>query len=643
MSNLIELNNEFISEPFKILFYKALQSCEIQTLLERIDFLDNLVNGLEKVENRTTNQTSSNHWMRIASGFSTVATIGAYTMIPFPFNVILAGAATITGGTAFAESIRIDKKLNPISEEIELHTLALKSTEMINWACLWQYCHNTEPTKPDELFRALLFKASRGSVSGDKLIRFDSNPPFMAAIKTLASKQGRNYEHVAQFVKAIKEEFTTQLEVPQIQTVPQLPPAIGPVTQLTAIDVPATSMVANQPIAVTVPVNWEDRPAPKAEDLLAPIKLIVHRNNSFYVVGSKGAGKGMLTANLLRWKLDQYPNAIALVLDPKGDEKEAGYWNHPNIRRHAFKGMLLTAEDLAEEVTAFLEEARHLISQADIVNGKRLFIVFDEFLFLKTNLDKDLFNEVARLCSNCISTGDSAGIHTISITQSFNSGDSVGNDEILKNMTLVGVFREDEFARCKKIVSFGKVNRDSFTSAEFNSLSAKSPVGRVMTIGGEFFPTPELVNYSGFDRDKGVMVGSPAPVVDYEPPQFSPSIGDQLAEQVKFQAQSVAVMERPAPTQEPRQVQSIFQELAESYEGDPDLPLMNDFILWLEKKQGSCFTQRQIIQVWGNQKAPGATEKRGITSKEAISPYINEAIDLELINETESGYQVVSK
>jgi hypothetical protein len=246
---------------------------------------------------------------------------------------------------------------------------------------------------------------------------------------------------------------------------------------------------------------------PPQQDYTAQLWDVVDRNNSFFVVGSKGAGKGMLVANLLRRKLEQYPNATALVFDPKGDSKEDGYWSHDRIIRKSFRGTMSNSAKWAEESESFLATAIHMMGQCDIRKGKRLFIVFDELLACKTNMSKECFAAVVSLCSNAISMGDSEGIHAIAITQSMNAGDAFGSEEITKNMCLMAVLRQDEFSRAKKLVKFGKVNVDVLSEVEFGAMRAKSPVDRVMVAGGVFMPTPRLHNYSTYDRDSEQSIG----------------------------------------------------------------------------------------------------------------------------------------
>jgi hypothetical protein len=312
--------------------------------------------------------------------------------------------------------------------------------------------------------------------------------------------------------------------MPQLPGEPRYQPSAQ--TQLGAIDVPASPVQAQA-------TNWQDTSTQNEINHADHLKAVIDRNNSFYIGGSKGSGKGMFAANLLRWKLDQYPNAIAFVLDPKDDVKEAGYWEHPRIKRFAFKGIALNKAAYAVKVAEFLAEARNLVSQADVTRGMRLFLVFDELLTLKTKLDKPIFDELSSFGAEAISTGDSAGIHVIAITQSFNAGDSFGSDEVLKNFTQVGLFREDEYMRAKKQVNQNRTNA-SLEQAEFNQLAKQSPVKRVMQIAGNFIPTPKLENYSAYDRDSGELIK--------ELPLGSiPSEGDLLAEQVKNEMARMAV------------------------------------------------------------------------------------------------------
>ena len=369
-------------------------------------------------------------------------------------------------------------------------------------------------------------------------------------------KQKCEAESLARAIVAETENFTFdtlyQSTEPKAESLPAVTDSspvatsspIGTATKFGAVEVPSS------------PAAQSDWQTPDNQSAVTPIVLsklreVCDRNNSFYVAGSKGSGKGIFASNLLRWKLDQYPNAIALVLDPKGDVKESGYWRHERIRHFAFKGIALSSEDYAEKVIEFLSEARNLVSQADVTRGMRLFLVLDELLTIKESVSNALFAEFRRFGVSAISTGDSEGIHLIAITQSFNAGDSFGSDELLKNFTQVGLFREDEYTRAKKLIQFGRSNGE-LAESEFKAMIAQSSVGRVMAIAGEFIPTPKAENHSAFDRDSGKTI-------QQMPLGSNPTEGDILANELNRKIQTMSVS-APADSQESVKVDGEDEE-----------------------------------------------------------------------------------
>jgi hypothetical protein len=252
-----------------------------------------------------------------------------------------------------------------------------------------------------------------------------------------------------------------------------------------------------------------------AENWLNRVWQVIDRNKNFFVGGNPGSGKGVMVSNLIRRKLDQYPGSIAVWIDPKGSTREDGNFADPRITRLAIKGVGMSRSEYAIEVAEMLEQAREFIHQCDIENGKRVWIVFDEVMNIKQKLDKKQFADVQDLLVDCVSMGDDSGLHVIAITQSFNAGDTVGSDELLKNLALIACLKEDDYPRAKKLVQFGKTNHDDFSNEEYSKLVRKSPRDRVICIGGTFIPAPEMPILCGWDRDKGAKVSTPSqsPVV----------------------------------------------------------------------------------------------------------------------------------
>jgi len=369
-------------------------------------------------------------------------------------------------------------------------------------------------------------------------------------------KQKCEAESLARAIVAETENFTFDTLYQSTEPKPESLPAVADSGPVATPSPTGTATKLGAALVPSSPAAQSDWQIPNNQSTVTPIVLsklreVCDRNNSFYVAGSKGSGKGMFASNLLRWKLDQYPNAIALVLDPKGDVKESGYWRHDRIRHFAFKGIALSSEQYAEKIIEFLSEARNLVSQADVTRGMRLFLVLDELLTIKESVSNALFAEFRRFGVSAISTGDSEGIHLIAITQSFNAGDSFGSDELLKNFTQVGLFREDEYTRAKKLIQFGRSNGE-LAESEFKALIAQSSVGRVMAIAGEFIPTPKAENHSAFDRDSGKTI-------QQMPLGSNPTEGDILANELNRKIQKMTVS-APAESHESVKVDGEDEE-----------------------------------------------------------------------------------
>jgi hypothetical protein len=247
MTNLAITQN-LLEDPFRVVYYKSLESFDIHTLEDRIEFLERLADGIHQVENDIKDSNERNGWFAIVSGFSAAISIGAFVTLSIIPVAVVACVCTSSAIVGVGSTVDRKFKLSPVQEELEKHYLALQSTEAVNWASLWEYCRKTYDDA-DEVFRNLLFKASRGTIQGDRLIRHDkTKEPFVAACKALASRQGRKVEDVAAFVRAIKETFLNQqvkpvdsgwVPMPQPTEQPQL---IGPTTKLSALDVPSVAV-----------------------------------------------------------------------------------------------------------------------------------------------------------------------------------------------------------------------------------------------------------------------------------------------------------------------------------------------------------------------------------------------------------------
>lgn len=225
---------------------------------------------------------------------------------------------------------------------------------------------------------------------------------------------------------------------------------------------------------------------------------------SSLVVGVPQSGKGMFVSHAGRAYRDQNPNALIWVLDLKGDEKESGYWKEwPN---KVFSKGINTFKDpemLLEWVETIVYKFRDI--QYD---GPKL-LIFDEFnatcerCFL---VDKKRFKYVISYILSIISNGSSTQQSFWGMGQIANAEDygfSGGKRSMLVPIALV---YKGNKAASKQLLGTQFAPTDDKDAVM--KMMDYSPVGRAIYFGpeGQWYPMPELHNYSGYNRDKRAAV-----------------------------------------------------------------------------------------------------------------------------------------
>lgn len=118
MSNLA-LNQQLFDDPFKVLFYKALKDYEIESLTDRIEFLDRLADGIHQASNDIKNDAESSGWTGIVSAFGAALSIGAFGVLPVLPVAVLACMSSASAITGIATGFQRKVKLSPVAAELE--------------------------------------------------------------------------------------------------------------------------------------------------------------------------------------------------------------------------------------------------------------------------------------------------------------------------------------------------------------------------------------------------------------------------------------------------------------------------------------------------------------------------------------------
>lgn len=279
--------------------------------------------------------------------------------------------------------------------------------------------------------------------------------------------------------------------------------------ELTAM-VPVAEAVANskaQRELARAAVSGQAAALPEAEIISQPEapkehlqdfpRLFGENPKTALVIGVPGAGKGMFVSNAIRALKSKKPDTWVLGIDPKNDPKESGYWSEGFDQVLRFNQESLNGEEL-------LTYIERIVEQFKAKSGPRL-LVFDEFKICckrMKNADNKRFKEVIDYFVFLASSGDSQEIFFWGIGQSANAEDygiNGGDRGVFKPIAIVS---ETDKAASKQLLGTKYAPTDSPESVMM--MMKESPVGRALYWypDGQWYPMPELHNYSGYNRDK---------------------------------------------------------------------------------------------------------------------------------------------
>jgi hypothetical protein len=626
MTSIIHLNKDFIESPFNFLFNKALDRAEIYTFAERIEFIDNFTRGIEAFYSEAENR--NNNFLAF-TGFNIVASTAAYftlAIIPPPFNVLLVGGCWASAITSAASGGTRWQTMIPIQEELQKYKSLLISEPALEWAALWQYIINTNPSKDHtKIFLDILSKASEERRMG-----------YQTALRSVANRQGKSEKDVTEFVIAIRNQYVDSLDKPILPTpvVRELPPAIGTNTQLNAIEVSAqqvqdyspTSNIQRQNAIASLQQTYN-----KPAEIGLPQELrevMVDSPYSTFVIGMSGAGKDILVYNVVSEIRKKYPQAFIIGIDGKNAPSERNLWAKPNYDHTIHFSMGDSPEDYHEDLLSIFDQVDSY--------PPFTFIVFSELngvrdSYLSNNM-KDEWQQIANKIRYIALQLNYAQKYFIATAQTANKEElGIGAGRQNAQFCMVSNGQQQSFinAVSRAAVFEGNGVKDTATWQSAISRSpAVSHLPNANQLGGiayfhsgigRWMPMPRLHN-AGQDR------GFVTPVSEVVQPMNNLN---QTVE-AQAQAQQVAVLEKPAQLE----IKSLFQELSDEFK-DSD-PSMSDFINWLETKQGTVINLRTTVLFWGNKK------NRGKTKKEDVAPYLQEAEDLGLLIKTEDGLRVIN-
>ncbi|ABA24957.1 conserved hypothetical protein (plasmid) [Trichormus variabilis ATCC 29413] len=310
-----------------------------------------------------------------------------------------------------------------------------------------------------------------------------------------------NYQQVTVIQEAIKPQ---NLGIPPARFVELPSIRAGEARGEMLVNSPPASSTSPTPTAI---VNTEISTYTKTPQVQYDlIGHIAKKVTNMLWVGVPGSGKGITISNAIDAIKRSHRDTHIFYIDPKGDEKETGY----------FKGRVDTlkrAKILEMSPIEAVKWVKDCFAEFQLITGDKL-IILDEGTAVCSKF-KNAKNEIGWLKDKIISycsCGDSSGWHFWIVVQNPHTDDLGISGGLRSQLTSVALVHPDNVPAYNAMISTQLIPGDrKITSTQVMEIAAQSPVGRAVYYGGvnEWFPMQLLQNFSGYDRDNKKFLDTP--------------------------------------------------------------------------------------------------------------------------------------
>ena len=244
------------------------------------------------------------------------------------------------------------------------------------------------------------------------------------------------------------------------------------------------------------------------------MEQIAQRLVSMTVVGVPGAGKGMFVSNLLCLVRRYHPQLHIFVMEGKGDEKEAGYWQGVADDVRSIQGLDESPVNIVAWINGCLEDFK-------AIAGPKL-LIFDEVTYLYKvwqMTDKEGFEDYIQYKIGLSSMGDSLQNYIWEIGQVSNAKDLGVTAGIRSLFKPIAIVSNHDRRAANALLGTKFVPLPEEGKKAVLVMCDHSTCGRAVYdyVNDCWQPMPELPNLSSFDRDKRSF--SQEPPVSPEPNQ----------------------------------------------------------------------------------------------------------------------------
>ncbi|MBG1267753.1 hypothetical protein [Nostoc sp. WHI] len=238
-------------------------------------------------------------------------------------------------------------------------------------------------------------------------------------------------------------------------------------------------------------------PQPPKPNDLDLIGAMSDRVRNHLIIGAQGSGKGLIVSNALDAVKAKYPNTTIFYIDPKGDEKETGYFT-------GRVDILKRTKALEQKPSAVIEWFKSAIKEFQLTPGEKL-LILDEATYLSSLMkNAGEGNWFKSVIMSLVSIGDSQGWNIWIVALNPNTDDIGVSGGVRSQFMPLALITAESLATYTALIGTKWLPSDrKLLSVDIQDLCKESPVNRCYYYGqfNNWFPLPTLTNYSGYDRD----------------------------------------------------------------------------------------------------------------------------------------------
>jgi hypothetical protein len=266
------------------------------------------------------------------------------------------------------------------------------------------------------------------------------------------------------------------------------------------------SVETNEVALIESPAICDSKPC-ESSNFFNPALDLGQNPQSALIVGTPGSGKGMLVSNAIRVLRQKTPALKVMMIDPKGDPKETGYWAPVT---DVYRSMNLMNCDDPDQGTSWLLSCMDEFRQMDAPK----LLIFDEMLAASTEISlahKDFKapQRFKKFVSGIIAQGDSQSVWVWAMSQSVQVADLGFGGGVRGNLRAIAIISPKNTTAIEALTSTRLIPPPNGGMDELRDIMAVSPVNRAFYDGkvSRWLPMPRLENHSGFDRDNRKIDG----------------------------------------------------------------------------------------------------------------------------------------